>query len=326
MRRREFITGVGASAVLGARGAWGQSAKPVIGFLRNTTAASATLLVSAFLDGLREAGYVEGRDVSVEYRWADNGDEKLPALAADLVQRKVDVIVAAGGTAVALAAKAATQTIPVVFELGGDPVKLGLVSSLNRPDGNVTGIALFANVVGPKRLEMLRSLVPKAHTVGFLVNSTNSNAELETAQAQQAATSLGETLHVLSARTESEIDVTFQKLQHLNVDGLVVTANPLFVARRDQLVEASARLRLPTVYPFRDFAVSGGLASYGDNLSDAFRQVGNYTARILKGEKPSDLPVMQPTKFELVINMKTAKALGLEIAPTLLAIADEVLE
>jgi len=327
MRRREFITLLGSAAAtwpLVARAQ--QPALPVVGFLRNTKAASSERLVSAFRQGLKETGYVVGQNLAIEYRWTDNKNDRLPELAADLVQRKVAVIVAAGGIATALAAKRATQTIPVVFELGGDPVGLGLISSLNRPGGNLTGIALFANIVGPKRLDLLLNLVPKASAIGLLVNPSNPNAATEAKQAQEAAQLLGIKAQVLNAGAEGDIDVAFATLHRLNADALLVTASPLFVARRDQLVALAARYAIPTMFPFRDFTTSGGLISYGDSLSDAFRQVGIYTARILKGEKPADLPVVRPTKFELVINMQTAKALGLDIPAKLLALADEVIE
>lgn len=327
MRRREFITLVG-----GAAAAWPfaavaqQSAMPVVGFLRNTDAASSEQFVSAFRRGLGENGYVEGHNVAVEYRWAENHDDKLPALAADLVKRNVAVIFAGGGSVVALAAKAATASIPIVFELGGDPVKLGLVASLNRPGGNLTGIALFANVVGGKRIELFRDLAPRANVIGLLVNPTIPNIEAEITQVLDAATLLGMHVDVFNAAAKGEIEPTFANLRRSNAGGLIITANPLFVANRDYLIGLAARDGIPVMYPFPSFVKAGGLMSYGDDLVDAFRQAGVYTSRILDGQKPSDLPVVQPTKFALAINLKTAKSLGLNVPPTLLAIADEVIE
>lgn len=325
MKRRDFLGALGGAA-LSSLGAGAQQAPmPVIGFLRNTNAESSAHLLDAFRRGLEEMGYVEGRNVVIEYRWAEGQDGRLPALAAELAKLNVTVIVAAGGSATALAAKAATRTIPVVFELGGDPVTFGLVPNLNQPGGNVTGIALFAAALVPKRVELLHNLAPRAGAIGLLLNPSNPNAATETGQAQAAAQSLGKTLHVLHARTIGEIDAAFAALPRL-AGALVVTANPLFVSRRTQMVELAAHHRLPTIYPFRNFADAGGLMSYGDSLTDAFRHTGNYTGRVLKGEKPGDLPVVRPSKFEFVINIKTAKSMNLEIPPTLLALADEVIE
>ena len=327
MKRREFITllgGVAATWPLAARAQ--QPAKPVIGFLRNSTAASSAPHVTAFLRGLNETGYVDGQNVAIEYRWAEDQNDRLPALAADLVRRRVAVIAAVGGTATALAAKTATSSIPVVFELGGDPVKLGLVASLNRPGGNLTGIALFSNLLGPKRIEILHTLVPKVAVIGVLVNPNNPDAVTEAMQAREAAHSLGMQGHVLNASNEREIDAAFVKLVQLRAGALAVVANPLFSARRDQLLTLAARHGIPAIYAFRDYALAGGLISYGESLADAFRQVGVYTGRILKGEKPADLPVMQSTKVEFTINLKTARSLGLTISLPLLGRADEVIE
>jgi putative ABC transport system substrate-binding protein len=324
MRRRDFITGIVGST------AWPLTARAqqpaTIGFLRSTDAASSKELVAAFRQGLAESGYVEGRNLIIEYRWADNHDERLPSLTADLIRQNVAVIVAGGGTVVALPAIAATKTIPIVFELGGDPVKLGLVSSLSHPGGNVTGVALFANVVGPKRIELLHELVPKADVIGVLAYSNSPTVEGEVKQLQEAAGQFGIRLEVLNARTNDEIDLAFATLLQSKAGALIVLAIPLFVGRRDQLVALAERYAIPVIYPFPSFVKAGGLMSYGESLTEGFRQLGIYTARILNGEKPADLPVMQPTKFELVINLKTAKAQGINVPPKLLAIADEVIE
>ena len=298
----------------------------MIGFLRNTDAASSEPLVSAFRQGLAGMGYVEGDNLTIEYRWADNHEERLPALAADLAGRGVSLIAAGGGSVVALAAKAATRTIPVVFELGGDPVRLGLVPSLNRPEGNLTGVALFSNGVGAKRIGMLCELVPKAKAIGLLIDPGNPNAASEIQQAESASHSLGVRIVVLEAHAGSDIAAAFAQLRHSGAGALAVMATPLFVSQRDRLVELAARDAVAAIYPFPSFAKAGGLMSYGDDLADAFRQLGIYVARILKGAKPSELPVIRPTKFALVINRTTANALGIVIPPALLALADEVIE
>jgi len=321
MRRRDFIKVITGSAVvwpLAARAQ--QAATPVIGFLRSTDAASSNELVAAFRQGLAENHFVEGRNLTIEYRWAENHDDRLPSLTADLIQQDVAVIVAGGGTVVALPAIAATKTIPIVFVLGGDPVKLGLVPSLSHPGGNVTGVALFANVVGPKRIELLHELVPKTDVIGVLAYPNTSGAEREVKQLQEAAPQFGIRLEVLNAGTSDEIDLAFATLRQSNGGALIVPAVPLFVGRRDQLVALAARYAMPVIYPFPSFVKAGGLMSYGESLTEAFRQLGIYTARILKGEKPADLPIMQPTKLELVINLRTAKALGINVPPKLLVI------
>jgi len=326
MKRRDFITLAGTAVAWPLAARAQQPATPVIGFLRNTDAASSEQLVAAFRQGLAENGYVEGRNLTIEYRWADNHDDRLPSLTADLIRQNVAVIVAGGGTVVALPAIAATKTIPIVFELGGDPVKMGLVPSLSHPGGNVTGVALFANVVGPKRIDLLHELVPKADVIGVLAYPNNPTAEGEVKQLQEVTRPFGIRLEVLNARTNDEIDLAFATLLQSKGGGLIVLANPLFVGRRDQLVALAARYAIPVIYPFPSFVKAGGLMSYGESLTEAFRQLGIYTGRILKGEKPADLPIMQPTKLELVINLKTAKALGINVPPKLLAIADEVIE
>jgi putative tryptophan/tyrosine transport system substrate-binding protein len=325
MRRRDFL------AVLGAAGAWpiaargaGRTAAAVVGLL------SATMLdereAAAFRQGLEDAGYVAGHNVSIEYRPADGRYDRLPALAAELVRRGVDVIVAIGGTPSAPAAKAATSTIPIVFSNGSDPVNLGLVSSLGRPSGNVTGVSFMVSALGAKRLALLRELMPAAAEIGFLVNPPNPNATADTMEIQAAARSLGVRLIIATASSESEIEAAFSEFARLKVDAVMVAADAFFRSRRDQLAAVASRHVLPATYAVREHAAAGGLMSYGTSVTEAYRQAGIYAGRILKGERPADLPVMQSTKFELVFNLATAKTLGLAIPPTLLARADEVIE
>jgi putative tryptophan/tyrosine transport system substrate-binding protein len=327
LRRRQFITFLGAVTVftlpLGARAQ--QPAMPVIGYLSSESRESDGFRLPPFWQGLNETGYVE-RNVAVEYRWADQQNDRLPVLSADLVRRQVAVIVTLGSVPAARAAKATTTTIPIVFEIGNDPVRVGLVASLNRPGGNVTGVSTLNVEIGPKRFELLHELVPATTTIALLVNPTNPNAETLSRDLQAAARTLGLQLHILHASTNSEIDEAFGSLAKLQAGGLVIGPDPFFNTRKDQLSALTLRRAVPTIYNNREFVAAGGLMSYGPSITDAYRQAGIYTGRILKGEKPADLPVMQPTKFELVINLKTAKALGLEIPPKLLALADEVIE
>jgi len=301
-----------------------QPAMPVIGFLSSRSANDSALPVAAFRQALSEAGYVEGQNVAIDYRWAEGQYDRLQGMAEHLVGRPVCVIFASGPAA--HVAKAATTSIPIVFVSGEDPVKFGLVASFNKPGGNVTGVTTFNAVLGSKRFELLHELVPNAAMMALLVNPNYPSAGSEIRDTQAAAHSVGRNLIVLNASTESEIDAAFAELVQQRVGGLIVTGDPFFVSRREKLVALVARHVLPTIYVQREFALAGGLISYGTSLIDAFRQAGIYAARILKGAKPGDLPVVQPTRFDFVINLKTAKALGLDIPPKLLALASEVIE
>jgi putative ABC transport system substrate-binding protein len=327
MRRREFITHLGGSAVawpLAARAQ--QPAMPVVGFLGTTTPDDFAERVAAFRGGLKEAGYVEGQNVVVEYRWPEGHYDRLPTLAADLVRRHVAVIAAVGGEPSPRAAKAATATIPIVFSIGGDPVKLGLVPSLNRPGGNITGVNYFQSELGSKRLGLLHELLPKVAVIGMLVNPTFADSEAEIRDATRAALPLGLQIHTVEARAVDEFDTAFATLAQKKVGAILLANDAFFLRERLQLIALAARYDMPAVYFWREFAVDGGLMSYSPSLAQGYRQVGIYVGRILKGEKPADLPVLQPTKFEFVINLKTAKTLGLTFPPGLLAIADEVIE
>jgi putative ABC transport system substrate-binding protein len=327
MRRREFISLLGGAAVAGPVAARAQQpAMPVIGFLHSASPSAAHLMV-AFRQGLGETGHVVGQNVAIEYRWAEGQIDQLPELAADLVRRQVTVIATPGSQLAALAAKAATPVIPIVFGVAEDPVKLGLVVSLARPGGNATGINFFTAELGAKRLGLLRELVPGAARVAVLLNPTDATrAEFTLRDVETAARAIGLQIHVLNASTSREIDMAFATLVRERCDTLFVGPDPFFYTRRVQLAVLAARHVVPAIYAVRDYADAGGLMSYGSNVSDAFRQVGVYAGRILKGDKPGDLPVVLPTKFELVINLPTAMSLGLDVTPTLLARADEVIE
>jgi putative tryptophan/tyrosine transport system substrate-binding protein len=326
IRRREFITLLGGAAAWPLAVGAQQAAMPVIGFLGGGSPDAFAHVVNAFRQGLYETGFAEGQNVTIEYRWAEGQYDRLPALVADLIRQKSAVIVATGGDVGVRAAKKAATAIPIVFTSGSDPVAAGFVSSLNRPGGNVTGVSLFVSVLEGKKLELLRELVPMAAVIGFLVNPNNPRADVDTADMQAAARALGKLLLILKADGEHDFDAVFTNLAQQRVDALVVHTEPFFLSRRDHLVELAARYSIPTIYGLREFAAAGGLISYGTKLSNSYRQVGIYTGKILKGEKPADLPVMQPTKFEFVINLKAAKALGLTVPTSLLVRADEVIE
>jgi putative ABC transport system substrate-binding protein len=327
MRRRDFIRFLsGAAAVWPLTARAQQPAMPLVGFLSSRSPEEAAHLAAAFRQGLSENGYVEGQSVVIEYRWAQGQYDRLPTLAAELARRPLAVLVSHGGEPAALAAKAATSTIPIVFIIGGDPVELGLVTSYNRPGGNATGINILTATLEAKRPGLLHEVAPRAATIGVLLNPNFQSAEKQLRDVQEAARAFNLQIHVLRASTDHEIEAAFETVAQQRIAAITVTADPFFDTRREKLVAVAARRAVPTIYHFREYAVAGGLISYGIRLTDAMRMVGVYTGRILKGEKPADLPVMQPTKFELVINLTTAKALGVTIPHNLLVLADEVIE
>jgi putative ABC transport system substrate-binding protein len=327
MRRRDFITLLSSAAVawpIAARAQ--QPAMPVIGYLSARSPDDTAHLVAAFRRGLGEGGFVEGQNVTIEYRWALGQYDRLPAMAAELARRPVAILATTGGEPAALAAKAATSTIPIVFLIGGDPVKVGLAASYNRPGGNATGMNILTATLEAKRLGLLHELVPQAATIGVLLNPNFQPAESQLRDVQEAARTIGLQIHVLHAGTDRELDAAFETIAQQRIAALAVTADPFFDTRRDKLVALAARHAVPTMYHFREFAAAGGLISYGIDTLETNRQLGVYAGQILKGAKPADLPVMQPTKFEFVINLKTAKALGLDVPPGLSARADELIE
>src|SRR5215472_7243878 len=316
MRRRDFITLLGGAATWPFAARAQRPALPVIGFLSSRSPTESESAVVAFRTGLAEVGYLEGQNVNIAFRWAQGRYDRLPALAADLTRRQMAVLLATGGNPAVFAAKEATATIPIVFITGSDPVETGLVASLSRPGHNVTGVSLFTSLLVAKRLELLRELVPTATTIAFLVNPSNSNARPDTRVAQTAAARFGQQLVVLNARTENEIDKAFAILVQRQVTALLVNTDSFFLAQRNQLAALEARHAVPTIHDLREYAAAGALASYGTNLADAYRQAGGYVGKIVKGEKPANLPILQPTKFDLVLNLRTAKALAITVPPT----------
>jgi putative tryptophan/tyrosine transport system substrate-binding protein len=324
VKRREFITLFGGAAAWPLAARAQQAAMPVIGFLDGQS--FDLHLMTAFRQALKDAGYIEGRNIGIYFRSADGQTDRLVTLAGDIIGRRVAVIVTTGGGAAALAAYAATTTIPIVFVNGVDPVSSGLVMSLNRPGGNTTGVYIFQQVLEGKRLGLLRELVPSAASIAVLLNPTNANFQTQLRGVQDAARDLGQQVSILSANTEREIDVAFASVAQSGARALLVGSDPFFSSERDQVIALAARHAIPAIYEGREFATAGGLASYGTSLADAYRQAALYAGRILKGEKPADLPIVQPTKFEFVINLKTAKTLGLDVPPGLAASANEIVE
>ena len=325
IRRRKFIRLIGG-ALASPLAARAQQSQTLIGFLSSRSPGESAAVVAAFRDGLRNQGFVEGQNVTIAFRWADGRYDRLPPLAAELVGLRVALLFAAGGPPSALAAKRATSTIPIVFSAASDPVRLGLVTSLSRPGANITGMSTLTTPLGAKGLEFLKELLPNASVIGYLVNPSNPSGKLETGEADAAAAALGVRLRPVNASTLGELDKAFATLGKIRVDGLVVAGEPFFDSQREEIVALAAKHGIPTSYAWRENVVAGGLMSYGASLTDSYRQAGIYAGRILKGEKPADLPVMQPAKFELVLNLKTAKALNIAIPQSLLVRADEVIQ
>lgn len=326
MERRAFIAGLGAAVTWPLVARAQQSAMPVVGYLSSRSPSESAAVAAAFRQGLAEAGFIVGQNVAIEYRWAEGHYDRLPALAAELVHLKVAAILAAGGPPSALAAKEATSTIPVVFSAAGDPVGLGLVASLSRPGGNVTGMSLFNATLVAKRLALLHELIPSAGTVAYLTNPANPSGKLEMTAVQEAAKTLGLDMQAMDASTDQEIEAAFDRLTEQRIGAVIVAGEPFFDSRRSAIVELAMKNAIPASYSWRENVLLGGLMSYGTTINESYRQSGIYCGRILKGDRPADLPVMQPTKFEMTINLKTARALGLNVPPALLTAADEVIE
>jgi putative tryptophan/tyrosine transport system substrate-binding protein len=327
MRRRDFVTLLGGATVAWPFGARAQqSAMPVMGFLASASADGYAWVLPPLREGLSAAGYVEGRNLTVEYRWADDQYDRLPALAAELARRPVAVIFATGGVVSAVAAKSATTTVPIVFVHGSDPIQYGLVASFNRPGGNVTGLTFHNSALGPKRVGLLRDVVPKAKVIALLVNANNPNAVPDSKDMQDAGRSIDVTIEVVHAGNERELDGAFAKIVQLGGHALIVHIDPLFMGKDKQIVALAAKYAVPTMYPTPNYSLLGGLISYGTNPADGYRLAASYVGRILKGEKPADLPILQPTKFDLVLNLKTAKSLGLKIPDSFVLLADELIE
>jgi putative tryptophan/tyrosine transport system substrate-binding protein len=326
MRRRDFILAGGATVAWSLAARAQQPAIPLIGFLSSRSLNDSRHLVDAFRAGLQASGYIEAQNVAVEYRWAEGQYDRLPALAAELVRSRVAVLVTTGGEPSVLAAKAATSSIPIVFTTGGDPVKMGLVASLSRPGGNATGVSLLTTAPEAKRLGILHELAPRAGVVGVLIDPNYQQAEDQAREVQEAAKALNLQIEIAHAGKDQELESAFAALVRSHAAALLVTADPFFDTRRDHIIALAAQFRLPAIYQFRDYAVAGGLVSYGVSLADGYRQVGVYAGRVLKGDKPGDLPIYQAIKFEFVINLKTAQALDLQVPPMLSALADEVIE
>jgi putative ABC transport system substrate-binding protein len=326
MRRRDFIKGIVGSTAWPLAARAQQPALPVIGFLNSASPQLWANYVAGFRAGLKEVGYIDGQNVTIEFRWAEGHYERLPEIAADLVRRKVAVLVATGGPASIAAAKAATKTIPIVFTIGGDPVKAGFVASLSRPGGNITGVNLFIAMMEGKRIGLLRALLPGVQLIAVLLNPNRPDHADQMREVEDAARGIGQQIHILPAGNESEIDAAFATAAQLRVGAMLVGSDPFFNSQRDKIITLAARYAIPSIYEQREHALAGGLMSYGTNLSDGYRQAGVYAGRILKGEKPGDLPVVQSTKFEFIINLKTAKTLGIEVPPNLSAEADEIIE
>jgi putative ABC transport system substrate-binding protein len=326
MRRREFITLLGGAAAAWPLGAHAQQPMPIIGFLSSRSPGESEGVVAAFRKGLQEAGFAEGQNLAIAFRWAEGRYERLPGLAAELTALRVALIFAAGGPPSALAAKAASTTIPIVFSAVGDPVEIGLVRSLNEPGGNITGIAVFNATLAAKRIELIKQLMPEASVIGYLLNPSDQQSETESKGVMAAARTLGIALKVLNARSESDLDAALATAPKPSAGALVVSGEPFFDSQRERIVALCARHGIAAAYAWREYVLAGGLVSYGTDLPDSYRQAGIYAGRVLKGEKPASLPVVQPSKFELVINLKTAKALDIKVPASLLAIADEVIE